>query len=161
MENSMTHFKWSIVSASLVVAASLLLPLSLEGQANPRIGTWKLDVAASTYQQGTAPGSETRTYLATDDGGIQMTADAVLPSGTKQPSGYRAKYDGKDHPYSGAAGETIAITGDGWTSDSTIKTAGKVAQITHSVVSKDGKTMTLTSKTGSGRPMSTRVYHKQ
>jgi hypothetical protein len=162
MENSMTHLKVPILSACLVVAASFLLPQGIAGQAkNPRIGTWKLDVAASSYQQGKAPASETRTYLATDDGGLQMAADVVLPSGTKQPSGYRATYDGKDHPYTGPAGETIAITGDGWTSDSTIKTAGKVAQITHSVISKDGKTMTLTSKTASGRPISTRVYHKQ
>jgi hypothetical protein len=162
MQNSMTHLKIPIVSACLVVAASFLLPQGIGAQAkNPRIGTWKLDLAASTYQQGKAPASETRTYLATDDGGLQMTADAVLPSGTKQPSGYRAKFDGKDHPYSGAAGETIAITGDGWTLDSTVKTAGKVTQITHSVISKDGKTLTLTSTTASGRPISTRIYHKQ
>jgi hypothetical protein len=161
MENSMTHLKSAIVTACLVVAAGCLLPQGIGAQANPRIGTWKLDVAASTYQQGKAPASETRTYLATDDGGLQMAADAVLASGTKQPSGYRAKYDGKDHPYSGPAGDTIAITGDAWTADATIKTAGKAAQITHSVVSKDGKTMTLTSTTASGRPISTRIYHKQ
>jgi hypothetical protein len=161
MENSMTHLTRPIVSACLVVAASFLLPQGVGAQANPRIGVWKLDIAASSYQQGKAPGSETRTYLATEDGGIQMAADVVLPSGTKQPSGYRAKYDGKDHPYSGPAGESIAITGNGWAADSTIKTAGKVSQITHSVISKDGKTMTLTSTTGSGRPISTRVYHKQ
>ena len=154
------HLRNSIAAAGLV-AVACLLPQGAFAQANPRIGTWKLDVAKSTYQQGQAPASETRSYLATDDGGIQMTANAVLPSGTKQPSGYRAKYDGKDAPYSGAAGETIAITGDGWASDSTIKSAGKVTQTTHSVISKDGKTMTLTTKTGSGRPVSTRIYDKQ
>ena len=156
----MKHLKNRIVFASLVAAVSLL-PQTALAQKNSRIGTWKLDVAHSTYQQGKAPASETRSYLATDDGGIQLTADAVLPSGTKQPTGYRAKYDGKDHPYSGASGDTIAITGDGWASDSTIKTGGKVTQTTHSVVSKDGKTMTLTTKTASGQPVSTRVYHKQ
>ena len=156
----MKHLKSRIVFASLV-AAVCLLPQTALAQKNPRIGTWKLDVAHSTYQQGQAPASETRSYLATDDGGIQLTADAVLPSGTKQPTGYRAKYDGKDHPYSGATGDTIAITGDGWASDATIKTGGKVTQTSHSVVSKDGKTMTLTTKTASGQPVSTRVYHKQ
>lgn len=156
----MTHLKSPIVFACLV-AAVCLLPQRALAQANPRIGTWKLDVAKSTYQQGEAPSSDTRSYLATGDGGIQLTADVVLASGTKQPTGYRAKYDGKDHPFSGAAGDTIAITGDGWASDSTIKMAGKVTQTTHNVVSKDGKTMTLTTKTASGRPISTRVYHKQ
>jgi hypothetical protein len=156
----MKHLKSPIVFVCLA-AAMCLLPQGARAQANPRIGTWKLDVAKSTYQQGQAPSSETRTYLATDDGGVQLAADAVLPSGTKQPTGYRAKYDGKDHPYSGAAGDTIAITGDGWASDSTIKMRGKVTQTSHGVVSKDGKTMTLTTKTASGRAVSTRVYNKQ
>ena len=144
-----------------LVAALAVAPQTVSAQANPRIGTWKLDVAKSTYQQGAAPASETRTYLATDDGGVQMTADTVLESGTKQPSGYRAKFDGKDAPYSGAAGDSIAITGDGWTSDSTIKSVGKVTQTTHGVVSRDGKTMTLVTKTASGRAVSTRIYNKQ
>ncbi len=156
----MNALKRRIVSACLAIAVCLL-PQTALAQPNPRIGTWKLDVAKSTYQQGKPPSSETRTYLATDDGGLQLTADAMLPSGTKQPTGYRAKYDGKDHPYSGAAGDTIAITGDGWTSDAIIKMGGKVTQTTHSVVSKDGKTMTLTTRTAAGHPVSTRVYHKQ
>ena len=90
-----------------------------------------------------------------------MTASALLPSGTKQPSGYRAKYDGKDYPYSGVVGDTIALTGDGWASDSTVKMAGKVTQTTHSVISKDGKTMTLTTKTAGGFAVSTRIYDKR
>ena len=156
----MRHLKSPIAFASLV-AVMCLIPQGALAQANPRIGTWKLNVAKSTYQQGQAPSSETRTYLATDDGGLQLTADARLSSGTKQPSGYRAKFDGKDYPYSGIAGDTIAITGDGWASDSTIKMAGKVTQTSHSVISKDGKTMTQTTKTASGQAMSTRVYNKQ
>jgi hypothetical protein len=159
MENSMKHLKGLVVFACL--AAVCLLPHAAAAQANPRIGTWKLNLAKSTYQQGTAPGSETRTYLATEDGGLQLTSDGRLPDGTKDPSGYRAKFDGKDYPYSGKTGDTIAITGDGWMSDSTVKMRGKVVQNTHTVLSKDGKTMTQTSKTASGRPISTRVYNKQ
>ena len=156
----MKQLKSSIVVAC-VMAVVALLPQVASAQANPRLGVWILDVAKSTYQQGETPATETRTYLATDDGGVQMTADAVLPSGTKRPSGYRAKYDGKDAPYSGTAGDSIAITGDGWTSDSTIKSIGKVTQTTHSVISKDGTTMTMVTKTASGRAVSTRIYRKQ
>lgn len=156
----MKHLKSRVVFACVVTAACLL-PQTAFAQTNPRIGVWKLDLARSTYQQGAAPASETRTFLATDDGGIQMTGDAILPSGTKQPTGYRAKYDGKDHSYSGAAGDSIAMTGDGWASDSTIKMVGKVTQTTHGVVSRDGRTMTLTTKTAGGRAVSTRIYTKQ
>jgi hypothetical protein len=144
-----------------LVAAMCLLPHSALAQANPRIGTWKLNVEKSTYQQGKAPSSETRTYLATDDGGLQLTANALLSGGEKQPSGYRAKYDGKDYPFSGMAGDTIAITGGGWAADSTIKMGGKITQTSHSVISKDGQTMTQVTKTASGRPVSTRIYDKQ
>jgi hypothetical protein len=157
----MNRLKRPVLIACLVAAACVVLPQIARAQANPRIGVWKLNVEKSTYQQGAAPASETRTYIVTDDGGLQMAADAVLPSGTKQPTGYRAKYDGKDHPYSGAAGDTIAVTGDGWASDSTIKSVGKVTQTTHSVVSRDGNTMTMTTKTASGRSVSTRIYNKQ
>jgi hypothetical protein len=151
----------SLIGCACLAAAMCLLPQRALAQANPRIGKWTLDVAQSTYQQGQKPGSETRTYLAADDGALQLTADVVLPDGTKQPTGYRAKFDGKDYPYSGAAGDTIAIIGDGWASDSTIKMRGKIIQTSHSVLSKDGKTMTLVTKTASGRPISTRVYIKQ
>ena len=156
----MKHLKSRIVLACLVTAACLL-PLDALAQANPRIGTWKLDVGKSTYQQGKPPSSETRIYAATDDGGLQLTANTILPSGTKQPSGYRAKYDGKDYPYSGPAGDSIAITGDGWAADATIKMGGKITQTSHSVVSKNGKRMTQTTKAASGYPISTRVYVKQ
>ena len=64
----MTHLK-SPIAFAWVVALVCLLPQGALAQANPRIGTWKLNVAKSTYQQGKAPSSETRTYLATDDGG--------------------------------------------------------------------------------------------
>jgi hypothetical protein len=156
----MKHVQRSLVVACLVAVAALL-PHVAFAQANPRVGTWKLDLAKSTYQEGKAPSSETRTYLATADGGIQMTAATVLESGTKQPSGYRAKYDGKDYPYSGPSGDTIAITGNGWASDATIKMGTKVTQTSHGVISKDGKTMTQTTKTASGNAISTRVYSKQ
>jgi hypothetical protein len=158
----MNHLKQSLAFAC-VVGALCALPAGALAQTkpNPRIGVWKLDVAKSTYQQGKAPASETRTYLATDDGGLQLTANAVLPSGTKQPTGYRAKYDGKDYPYSGVAGDTIAMTGDGWATDATIKQGGKVTQTSHSVVSADGKTLTQTTKTGAGLAVSTRIYTRQ
>ena len=92
----MNHLK-SLITCACLVGVACLLPPGVSAQANPRIGVWTLDLVTSTYHQGKAPASETRTFLATDDGGIQMTGDTVLSSGTKQPTGYRAKYDGKDH----------------------------------------------------------------
>jgi len=156
----MKHLNTRIAFACLV-AAFAVVSQTASAQQNPRIGVWKLDLSKSTYQQGQAPASETRTYLATDDGGLQLTANEVLVSGTKRPGGYRAKYDGKDHPFTSVAGDSIAITGDGWASDSTIKMRGKVIQTSHGVVSKDGKTMTIVTKTASGQDVSTRVYQKQ
>ncbi len=50
----MNHLKRTLVFACLIAAAGLL-PQRAAAQANPRLGTWILDVAKSTYQQGQAP----------------------------------------------------------------------------------------------------------
>ena len=88
-----------------------------------------------------------------------------LPVGQGLPdrlvNAHGGRYDGKDPAYSGTASDTIAITGDNWAWDATIKMKGKVTQTTHGTISKDGQTMTLVAKTGAGNAVSTRVYHKQ
>src|SRR5476649_2487167 len=61
-EHIMRYLKGAAVLACIAVVAGLLSAV-VQTQANPRIGTWKLDLSRSTYQQGEAPAKETRTYL--------------------------------------------------------------------------------------------------
>jgi hypothetical protein len=147
-----------------LVAVALLPPHAVHAQANPRLGTWKLNLAKSKYELGPAPRSETRTYVAAGDS-VKLTAETVAADGTKQVTSYTAKYDGKDYPYTGLTGDTISIKPlSEYSNDATVKKSGKVVQTTHSVVSRDGKTMTLTtmSANGSAKPAgNVRVYDKQ
>jgi ABC-type xylose transport system substrate-binding protein len=59
---------------------------------------------------------------------------------------YTAKYDGKDYPVTGSQDfDAISLKRvDAGTAQATLKKGGKVIQTATRVVSKDGKTLTLT-----------------
>jgi len=132
----MRHTK--LVFALLGFAATLVA-------ADPTLGTWKLNAAKSKYSPGPAPTSATITYEETADG-IKRTGENVLPDGTKTSLEYTAKYDGKDYPVTGSETfDMIALKRiNDRTVESTLKKSGKVMTTARRVVSKDGKTMTLT-----------------
>jgi hypothetical protein len=159
----MNSVKTALIVGCLVVAP-LLLPQPALADTNPRLGTWTLNVAKSKYEPGQAPKSETRTYTASGTDGVTMEAETVQADGTRQSSGYTAKYDGKRYAYKGPAGDQISMTSaKGFTVRATVWKAGRAALTTHSVVSRDGRTMTMssTSTTATGKVVSTRVYDKQ
>jgi len=114
--------------------ALLLLPGALvsggagdrraDGQArqspDPIIGTWVLNVARSTFVQGRAPKSESRTYVLLDRATnmtakgvaepttyrtvsqeIKATANMVSADGTATTREWTMVYDGKDRPITG------------------------------------------------------------
>jgi hypothetical protein len=70
----------------------------------------------------------------------------ISADGSKMSFEYTAKYDGKDYPIKGTqVYDAIAIHKiDDPTSEATLKRAGKVVAHAKRVLSKDGKTMTLT-----------------
>jgi hypothetical protein len=110
-------------------------------------GTWKLNVAKSKFNPGPAPQSQTRTYVETAQG-VTLTFSGVAADGSPMSGGSTFKYDGKDYPITGLPNyDAIALTRvDANTVKSTQKRAGKAVGTTTRTVSKDGKTMTLTSK---------------
>ena len=74
--------KQVLVGAALL--AVVLSPLHGAAQSNPRIGTWKLNLAKARFEHGPAPKSETRTYTVWQGDGISVTADEIAASGVKQ-----------------------------------------------------------------------------
>ena len=113
--------------------------------ADPIAGTWKLNPAKSKFSPGPTPASATITYEETADG-IKRTGENVLPDGTKTSFEYTAKYDGKDYPATGSEtydAVTLKRVND-HTVQITLKKSGKVLTTARRVLSKDGKTMTLT-----------------
>jgi hypothetical protein len=144
----------------------LLASVALWG-ASPQAGTWKLNVAQS---KGTAdhPVPKNITVTIQDQAG-GMILDAVGEDANGKPIKvhWRAMFDGKGYPSTGAAdgSDTVSVKQpDSNTVDVTNKKNGQVTTTVHSVVSKDGKTRTSTwsGKDSKGNPETwTSVYDKQ
>jgi hypothetical protein len=135
--------------------------------ADNSLGTWKRDVAKS---KSTPPGPNPVTSLTTvreaSDGGVKVNSTGQRKDGTAINSSYTAKYDGKEYPVTDAPWDTISIKqidANTFTTE-TKKTGGKYHATGRTVVSKDGKTMTVTGKgtDAEGKPMTNKiVYEKQ
>ena len=134
-----------------VFALGLVVVLAGTALAQPgssNLGTWKLNLAKSTYAPGTAPKSATFTNVVAG-GGIKSTTDTVRADGTAIHSEYSLVYDGKGHPITGTSlsGDTVAGTRvDANTVTFIYKKAGKVTVTSTNVASSDRKTYTITSK---------------
>jgi hypothetical protein len=135
-----------VVLALGVVLGADIATLSAQAS-DPRMGTWKLNVAKSKYSPGPAPQALT-VKVEPSGQGEKVTAEFVNADGTRTTTQYTANFDGKDNPLTGSQiADTVSLKRiDSKTTDRTDKKGGKVAQTLRRVVSKDGKTMTVTTK---------------
>jgi hypothetical protein len=135
--------------------------------ADMQVGTWKMNLAKSKFSPANlAPKSSTSKIEETADGGIKVTVDAVDADGKTIHYTFTAKYDGKDYPVTGDPNRDMVSYKriDDSTYDATSKKGGKVTTTTHIVISKDGKTRTLTvtGTNAQGQKVNhTQVYDKQ
>jgi hypothetical protein len=145
------HSLWRVFSFGVVLALGVVLGagvVSLSAQGNdPGNGTWKLNVAQSQYSPGPAPRSLT-VIVEPSGKGEKVTAEFVNADGTRATNQYTANFDGKDYPLTGSQiADTVSLERtDTWTTERTDKKGGTVAQTLGQVVSRDGKTMTVTTK---------------
>jgi len=114
--------------------------------ANPVFGTWKLNVAKSSFTPGPGWRSQTRTYRAAPGGMVAVEWSGVGASGEAMRVSYTVASDGKDHPMVGSDKyDTLnSVRVDALTVKSEEKRDGKVAGISIRKVSADGKVMTIT-----------------
>jgi hypothetical protein len=132
--------------ASLFTAVALTFAVALGGTVFAQaVGTWKLNLAKSKYQQGQAPKSATLVYEAAG-AGIKVTVDQVPADGPAIHYAYTANYDGKDVPVVGSPnGDTAARTRVNATTTKLVnKKGGNILSTLTLVVSADGKTLTIT-----------------
>jgi len=135
----------------------------VQAQADPTVGTWKLNLAKTKYNAGQAPKSSTLVIEAAGQG-VKLTSNTVLADGSTRKISYTATYDGKDAAVTGTPDyDTLSLKKTTNGMDGSRKKAGKVVQTFTRVVSADGKTMTVTSTgTGStGKVDNVQVYDKQ
>src|SRR5256885_14482636 len=133
------------------IFAKLVIGLSITAiggfGADNSFGTWKRNTDKST---GSGPRTvkSLTTVREASDGGVKVTTTGENMDGTPIKSSYTAKYDGKDNPVTGAPWDTISVkqVDDNTFTSTTRQATGKFEATGRTVISKDGKTMTATSK---------------
>ena len=141
-----TQFKKS-VSVIVGLAALIVASAATAQTTEPIIGTWKLDVAKSSYKPGPAPKSSTLIVEAAGKG-MKVAVDAVNADGSPLKWGFTTLRDGKEEaPVTGnAMFDVVTATRESATAGTNVyKKAGKVVMTTKASIGADGKTMTLTS----------------
>jgi len=132
---------------------------------DPMIGTWKVNLAKSTYTPGPPPKSATNKFEPWEDG-VRATIDLVDAEGNKIHAEVAAKFDGKDYPIKGSPiADAVSLKRINERQiDVVWKQAGKVTMTGKSVISSDGRTTTV-SQTGNdpqGRAVNNVIiYDKQ
>jgi len=130
-----------LLAVGLALSAAHAAPLG-----NPIVGTWKLNVAKSTFIPGPGWRSQTRTYRAAPGGGVSVVWTGVGASGEAMHVSFISRLDGKDYPMKGSANyDTLnAVRIDALTAKSEEKRDGKIVGIAVRTVSPDGKVLTIT-----------------
>jgi hypothetical protein len=140
---------WTRRCAGIALTAVFALAVNVAARAqapDPLVGTWKLDVAKSTYKPGPAPKSATVVIEAAGKG-IKVAIDAVMGDGAPLKWSYASARDGKDSPVTGNPNYDTANATQTSPTEGTIvyKKGGKDVVTAKTSVSKDGKMLTVTS----------------
>ena len=127
------------------LAMTFLMPAALLAD-DLLSGAWELDTAASKFEPGPARKSDIRIYKV-DGNLIFMRGKVVLADGKSINIEYSGAYDGKDYPVAGnpKVGTIAQERVDDYTARTTTKRDGEITATSTRVISKDGKTMTITS----------------
>jgi hypothetical protein len=135
-----------ILSAAFVVAATVPAHPQSPSKSDQDVvlGVWKVDLAQSRYYPGPPPLSETRTFTR-DKGGIMGIVLRRNANGSEERIEYRADFD-QEYPVSGTeAYDAVRFRRiDAYTSDAVLSHASRVFGTARRVISKDGRTMTIT-----------------
>jgi len=170
-----------LVLLTFVVCSTLVSAQGAAVQLNLLLGTWKQNLAESTYNPGPPPKFvSVRQYAAGDAGAIVAVTMTISPDGLPALGAVAAaNYDGKEYAQHTLAtlasslashvepsvARTISYTlTDPYTVAIVIKQGGQVVSRATRTISRDGKSMTerSTSTDGLGRPVvNVLVFEKQ
>jgi hypothetical protein len=135
-----------LIKASLALTITTIVVLG----ADHSLGCWKLNVQKSKYTPEPFPIKSLATVRGASDGGVTVTTSGERADGTKIITSYTAKYDGS----------VATVTGEGVRYDSISikqvnankltddrkKTGGSYQATGQTVISKRGKSLTVTTK---------------
>ena len=123
------------------------------------LGTWKLNVAKSTFEGVPPPQSQTRVYQDWGGGLVHVTFEGIDAQGKRTVTNFVARYDGRDYPRVALRSETAGTIALRHISDRQIeyvyKEDGKVTITGTRTISADGKTYTsrYTGTNAQGQPI--------
>jgi hypothetical protein len=154
-----TIFKTLLVGAVIAIGTGTALA------ADPAVGTWKLNLAKSTFSPGPGPKSQTRIYAESAQG-MTVIVKTTAADGKDSTTNLTFKVDGKSYPASGSSDfDMVSVTRvDALTVHSTQMKAGATVSNAVRSVSKDGKTLAFAQKgtrAGGGKYDDVSVYDKQ
>lgn len=137
--------RWITLGALLGVL--LLAAPPTARAADPMTGKWELNVRNSLFDPGPPPKSGTRTQAVGADA-ISITLDFVDADGQPRQVQYAAKFDGSDHPVTGApSGNMISVKRiDARTLEYAVKDGNKTTISGKIRVSEDGSELEVSSK---------------
>jgi hypothetical protein len=129
-----------------IFVALFVIPSAAQST-DPIIGTWVLNVGKSTFSPGPAPKSESRTYVVAGKE-IKATSTGVGSDGKPTAGEWMIVNDGRDTPLAGNPDADVLSLKrtDAFSTEFTLKKAGKVVITGTRTISRDGKVMTITSK---------------
>jgi hypothetical protein len=113
-------------------------------EADPVVGTWELDVTASTFDPGPPPKSELRVYEPEHEG-IKATVVTTYADGRRSIFEYITSYNDVIAAVTGSdTSDAIRMRKvDAFTAEAELSLAGLNVGQTRRVISQDGQTMTI------------------
>ena len=149
------------------LAVTVLLGASVVAQkTDPMNGTWKLNVAKSTFSPGPAPKESTVT-IESEGSGRKVSVTGVAGDGSPVKWGYTGNFDRKENKVTGTNPDADVVMLrrlTDRTTRTTYKLAGKQTLVNGVSVSEDGKTLVVaqTGVNGKGQTVKNNlVFDKQ
>ena len=132
-----------VIGAVLAIGAAT----AFAAAPDPVVGSWKLNVAKSTFSPGPALKAQTRTYAESAQG-LSLTTKTTTADGKESTQTLTFKYDGKPVAVSGNPDfDLVAVTRvDELTVTSVQSKGGLTVGTGKRTTSKDGKTLTFAQK---------------
>jgi hypothetical protein len=148
-------------SVSLMCIGALLL-VAPANATDPEVGTWRANLARSTYRPADQKPRRALVKIDQVDNGIRVFVDIIDPTGKRLKYDYVVKFDGQDYPVTGdpsrdaTAGKKI----DEYTLEQVSKRNGRINATNRIVVARDGQSRTQTTDgvDARGRPIHNVVF---
>ena len=137
--------RWCVGGLVAVLVAIVPMSVATAQSKDPAYGTWKLNVAKSTFSPGPAP-KESMLTIEADGPGRKVEVAGVAADGTPVKWGYSGSFDRKEVKVSGNNPDADVVSLrriDANSTRTTYKKADKQTMVNGIAVSADGKTLTV------------------